>query len=134
MTTWTDEDLNRIGDAQELQLSSARPDGSLRPYVTMWVVRSGEDLYVRSAHGPANPWYRRARASGVGRIRAGGVERDVTFAEAAPTAHAAIDDAYHAKYDRYGPRIVGSVVGPQVEAVTVRLLPRGAARATGEPG
>src|SRR6185503_18528750 len=84
MTTWTKDELTRIGGAEELQLASVRPDGTLRPYVTMWVVRAGDDLYVRSAHGPTNPWYRRAKASGAGRIRAGGLERDVTFAEAAP--------------------------------------------------
>lgn len=124
MTTWNDEELRRIGDAEELELTSARSDGHLRPYVTMWVVPVGDELFVRSAHGPDNPWYRRAKASGFGRIRAGGIERDVTFGEAAPDAHAAIDSAYHAKYDRYGPTIVGSVVGPQAEAVTVRLVPR----------
>lgn len=125
MTNWTDEELSRVGEAEELRLASQRPDGTLRPYVTMWVVRVGDELYVRSAYGPNNPWYRRAKASGVGRIRAGGVERDVTFAEAdAGSVHDAIDAAYHAKYDRYGPRIVGTVVGPQAEAVTVRLVPR----------
>jgi hypothetical protein len=124
MTAWTSEELTRIGEAEELRLASARPDGTLRPYVTMWVVRVGDELYVRSAYGPRNPWYLRAKASGVGRIRAGGLERDVTFGEAAADAHAAIDAAYHAKYDRYGPRIVGSVVGPHAEAVTVRLTPR----------
>ena len=123
-TTWTDDDLRRIGDAEELQLASARTDGTLRPYVTMWVVRVDGELYVRSAYGPDNPWYRRALASGVGRIRAGGVERDVTFADAAGEAASAIDDAYHAKYDRHGPQIVGTVVGPQAAAVTIRLLPR----------
>ena len=121
--TWTDDECTRIGAAEELRLASRRPDGSLRPYVTMWVVRVGDDLYVRSAYGPDNPWYLRARASGTGRIRAGGLERDVTFSHAAPDVHAAIDAAYHAKYDRHGPRIVGTVVGPQVEAVTIRLLP-----------
>jgi hypothetical protein len=90
----------------------------------MWVVGIGDDLYVRSAYGSDNPWYRRAKASGRGRVRAGGVDRDVTFADAASDAHAAIDAAYHAKYDRYGPRIVGSVVGPDAEAVTIRLVPR----------
>jgi hypothetical protein len=100
MTTWTTDELTRIGDAEELQLASARPDGTLRRYVTMWGVRAGDELYVRSAYGPDNPWYRRATASGVGRIRAGGVERDVTFADAAPDAHAGVDAAYHAKYDR----------------------------------
>jgi|SRR5918996_5935412 hypothetical protein len=124
MTTWTDEELSRIAGAEELQLASARRDGTLRPYVTMWVVRAGDDLYVRSAYGPDNPWFRRAKASGTGRIRAGGLDRDVAFAEAAPDVHAALDAAYHAKYDRYGPQIVGTVVGPEAEAVTIKLAPR----------
>jgi hypothetical protein len=124
MTTWTEEELSRIGGAEELQLASARRDGTLRPYVTMWVVRAGDDLYVRSAYGPDNPWYRRARASGVGRIRAGGLERDVAFADGTPDVNAALDAAYHAKYDRYGPSIVGTVVGPEAGAVTLKLTPR----------
>jgi hypothetical protein len=124
VTTWTSDELDRIGAAEELKLASVRHDGTLRPYVTMWVVRSGDDLYVRSAYGPNNPWFRHAKASGAGRIRAGGLERDVTFAGPAPGVHAAIDAAYHSKYDRYGPRIVGSVVGPDAEAVTIKLVPR----------
>ena len=121
MTTWSPEELRRIGAAEELQLASWRPDGSLRPYVTMWVVRAGGDLYVRSAYGPDNPWYRRATVSGGGRIRAGGTERDVSFAQASLEVQGDIDAAYHAKYDRYGPRIVGSVTGPDAHRVTVRL-------------
>lgn len=124
MTAWTANELARIGRAEELRLTSTRPDGTLRPYVTMWVVRAGDDLYVRSAYGPDNPWYRRAVASRAGRISAGGLERDVTFADAAPDVHEDVDAAYHAKYDRYGPRIVGSVVGPAVRDVTLRLVPR----------
>jgi len=121
--TWTSEDLARIGDAEELQLASRRSDGSVGSYVTMWVVRAGDTLYVRSAGGPDRPWYQRAIASGAGRVRAGGIERDVTFADADSGAYAAIDDAYHAKYDRYGPNIVGSVVGPGAHPVTIRLTP-----------
>ena len=64
MTAWGEEDLGRIGDARELQLASVRPDGTLRPYVTMWVVRADDKLYVRSAYGPDDPWFRRAKASG----------------------------------------------------------------------
>ena len=123
MVTWSDDDLQHYGAAEELQLASRRGDGSLRPYVTMWVVRANDELYVRSAYGPDNPWYRRAKASGTGRIRAGGLERDVVFAEANPDAHAGIDAAYHTKYDRHGPRIVGTVVGPDAVHVTIRLLP-----------
>jgi len=61
---------------------------------------------------------------GTRRIRAGGIERDVTFNSADPTVHDAIDAAYHTKYDRYGPRIVGTVVGPDAADVTIRLIPR----------
>ena len=120
---WSEQELRRIGDAEEVQLASRRSDGTLRPYVTIWVVSAGGQLYVRSAHGPHTPWSRRAQASGVGRIRAGGIERDVRFAETASDVQDDIDAAYHAKYDRYGPQIVGSVTGPEAHRVTVRLQP-----------
>jgi hypothetical protein len=123
MTTWTAEELDRVGAADELQIASRRADGSLRPFVTIWVARVGDELFVRSAYGPGNPWFRRAQASGAGRIRAGGVERDVAFVEPPADVHEAVDAAYHAKYDRYGPKIVGTVVGPQVIATTLRLEP-----------
>jgi hypothetical protein len=123
VATWSEDELRRIGDADELEISSRRADGTLRPYVTIWAVRAGDDLYVRSAHGAGNGWYRRAKASGTGRIRAGGVERDVTFSDADPAASTGIDRAYHSKYDRYGPAIVGPVVGAAVAELTIRLLP-----------
>lgn len=82
MSDWEHSDLERIGDSTELQISSTRPDGTPRPFVTIWVVRAGDDLYVRSAYGRDNGWFRRARSSGTGRIRAGGVERDVAFVDA----------------------------------------------------
>lgn len=124
MQTWTEEELTRIGNAPELQIASLRSDGTLRPFVTIWVVRAGDDLYVRSAYGPNNGWFRRAQTSGSGRIRAGGLERDVTFAEAAPDAHPHIDAAYHAKYDQHGPAIVNTVVGDQAAGTTLRLATR----------
>jgi hypothetical protein len=124
MSAWTDDDLTRIGGAEELQIASQRSDGTLRPYVAIWVVRAKDGLYVRSAYGSNNPWFRRAKAAGAGRIRTGGIERDVTFAEAAPDRHGDIDQAYHAKYDRYGPAIVGAVTGARAAPVTIRLLPR----------
>jgi len=127
--TWTDDELRRVGAATELQIASRRRDGSLRPYVTIWTVRAGDHLYVRSAYGADNPWFRRATASGSGRIRAGDIERDVTFtpvSELDAATQAAVDAAYHAKYDRYGQQIVGSVTGAHAAPVTLRLVPQDA--------
>ena len=75
----------------------------------------------------ATPWYRRALRSGIGRIHAGGVDRAVTLTPvgaAESRIQEAVDAAYHAKYDRYGPRIVGSVVGKIAHQGTLRIDPR----------
>jgi hypothetical protein len=122
--SWTPAELDAVGDADELQISSLRSDGSLRPWVTIWVARSGDELYVRTAYGPDAAWYRHAKASGLGRIRAGGVERDVTFAEADEVAGETIDAAYQDKYGRYGKGVVSTVVGDKVHPLTIRLVPR----------
>jgi hypothetical protein len=119
---WTGEELQRIGGAPELRLAARRQDGSLRPFTTMWVVRAGDDLYVRSAGGPQRPWYRAAVASGTGRIQAGGVDAEVEFATAAPETNQEVDSQYRAKYDRYGPGIVGHVTGAAAHAVTICLI------------
>ena len=103
----------RVADVPTARCGPTSPCGSSA---------STDDLYVRSAGGPDRPWYRHALASRTGRIRAGGVEADVTFAQAADDAQTAIDAAYHAKYDRYGPGIVGSVVGRDAWRVTIRLI------------
>ncbi|GEK21772.1 DUF2255 family protein [Cellulomonas xylanilytica] len=124
MSAWSADALTAIGAADELRIASYRPDGTLRPAVPIWVVRVGDDVYIRSAYGPDNGWFRRARTSGSGRIAVPGLEQDVVFAEPAPDVHPALDAAYHAKYDRYGPGIVGTVVGPDVVPVTLRVLPR----------
>jgi hypothetical protein len=123
MATWPREELERIGASDEIGIASRRADGSLRPYVTIWVVRAGDELYVRSAYGAGNPWYRRALASGQGRIQAGGTEWDVSFTPAGPETGADLDAAYHAKYDRFGPQYVGPVTGPAVHGLAVRLEP-----------
>ncbi|MFI6681608.1 DUF2255 family protein, partial [Kribbella sp. NPDC050470] len=121
---WTPDELTRIGGATELKLASYRKDGTLRRYITMWTVAVGTSIYVRSAYGTDNPWFRRAVAAGRGRIRAGGVERDVDFTRltADDPLHTDIDTAYHTKYDRYGARLVATVTGDQATHTTIRLL------------
>lgn len=124
MTAWTEEQLARIGGADELRIASTREDGSLRPAVTIWVVRAGDALFVRSGFGRGNGWFRRALVTHEGRVEAGGVEADVRFEETAPDDQAGVDDAYHGKYDHYGARYVDPVTSAESRGATFRLLPR----------
>ena len=124
MTAWTRDELDRIGSADELRLTTVRPDGGLRAPVTIWVVRQGDDLYIRSYRGPGGSWFRHARERREGHIQAGGVDKDVTFADADHNLDDQIDAAYRATYRRYGSTYVNPMVAPQARATTIRLVPR----------
>ncbi len=124
MSAWTADELDKIGAADELQLRSVRRDGTLRDPVTIWVVRVGDDLYVRAVKGRTGPWFRGTQTRREGRISAGGVEKDVTFADGDPALNDQIDSAYRAKYRRYSARYVDPTVTPQARAATLKLVPR----------
>lgn len=125
MTTWSNNELNKIGNAEELQLTSLRGDGSMRSPVTMWVVRIGDDLFVRSVKGRQGPWFRGTQSRLEGRIQSGGVEKEVRFVdEADPAVNERIDAAYREKYRRYPKAYVDACLTPAARAATLRLVPR----------
>lgn len=70
MTTWTSDELNKIGVAEELKIASLRSDGTLRKPTIIWVVRVGDDLYVRSVNGRTSAWFRGVQTKYEGHIRA----------------------------------------------------------------
>ena len=123
MSAWSDDELTRVGGAEELELSSRRADGSLRRFIPIWVVRAGDGIYVRSAYGYENAWFQRALQAKSGRVRAGGSERDVSFEPPGLEIAGAVSDAYHAKYDHYGAKMVGTVVSPEAVRLTLRVVP-----------
>src|SRR3989441_2875010 len=89
MDTWTSDELRKIAAAEELELASLRRDGTLGDTVTIWVVRVGDDLYVRSWKGHNGAWFRATQERQTGQIKTGGAGKDVTFG---PEADAAIND------------------------------------------
>ncbi|MFG2988348.1 DUF2255 family protein [Streptomyces sp. NPDC048257] len=123
MADWNGTDLDKVASAEELDLASERANGTLRDPVTMWVVRSGDRLYVRSVKGPDGPWFRGTQSLHQGRIEAGGVRQDVTFHQADPGEYAGVDAAYREKYGRYT-SIVEHVLTDRARASTLRLEPR----------
>ena len=124
MTAWTTEELATIEAADELQIASRRRDGTLSSPRTIWVVRHGDDLYVRSVNGPTAAWYRAVRATQRGHVRAGSVEKDVAFVDVDGAVDDQIDAAYEAKYGRRYPTIVPSIVNEAARSATLRLVPR----------
>ena len=124
---WTSEELERVGSAEELEIAPVRADGTLGRRVPIWVVRAGDELYVRSWRGPNGRWFRAGRASRAAHIRAAGIDKEVELLDADERADDAVDDAYREKYGRY-PTYVEPMVSPQARTTTLRLVPR-----TGDP-
>jgi hypothetical protein len=125
MATWKSDELNKIGTAEELKIASLRGDGTLRKPVIIWVVRLGDDLYVRSVNGRTAAWFRGTQVRHEGRIQAGGIEKDVTFVEeTGPEINEQIDAAYRTKYRRYAASIIDSIVSPEARSASIKLVPR----------
>jgi len=125
MTIWARSDLEKIGAAIHLQLATFKKDGALRQPVTLWVVRVGDDLYMRSYRGRDGAWFRQIQRRPEGRISADGVTSDVTFADASSdeALNTEIDAAYHSKYHRYSATYVAPMIAPLARATTLKLVP-----------
>jgi hypothetical protein len=123
MSDWTAEELDRIGAADDVGITALGPDGTLRPFTTIWVVRVGDDLYVR----PIGPRRRLVLvgAATAPRVASGPAASPATsFQEPDDADHAAIDQAYQAKHSRYGSSYVDPMVSPNATAATLRLVAR----------
>jgi hypothetical protein len=122
-TAWTSDELRTIEAADELRIASLRRDGTLRSPTTIWVVRHGDDLYVRSVNGPDSGWYGGVQQRHQGHIEAAGVEKDVDFVDADHAIDDEVDGAYRAKYS-YFPTGLNHIVRPQARATTLELVLR----------
>ena len=122
MKQWTDKELDTLGAAGELEISSRRADGTLSPPVPIWAVRYDDDVYVRSVNGPSATWYRAAKRRGIGWIASEGIERDVSFLDSESNAEDTIDSAYR---DKYGAATSATqrITAPLARGTAIRLTP-----------
>jgi hypothetical protein len=124
VTGWRADELEKIETADELEIASLRSDGTLGSRRTIWVARVDDDLFVRSVNGRSSDWFRGTQRRHEGRIRAGGVEKDVAFVEADTDLEARIDDAFREKYGRYARGVVATTLTPLARSATLQLVPQ----------
>jgi hypothetical protein len=122
MSPWTEDELRRLSAAQELDIAPVRRNGELRRATPIWVVRVGDDVYVRAAYGANKGWHGVARTSRRARISANGISKDVTVEDADKAVLDRVDDAYRQKYGRYA-SIVDSINDADHRTTTLRLTP-----------
>jgi len=123
-TTWTFDELQRIGSSDELHIAAQRADGTLGRWVPIWVVCVGEQVYVRTWHRRDTGWFGHVLASGRAHVRVPGLAADVVVAdigEGAPAVRAGIDAAYRAKYSHYGSSSLDAMTTPAAAATTLQL-------------
>jgi hypothetical protein len=121
MTPWSPADARAIAAPEEVQLTTRRQDGTLRKPRTIWIVRDGDRVFVRSTNGRTADWFRAAITTGNGQVIAGGTTYDVSFRETEDGDLARVDAAYRAKYGRYA-AIVDHLeqAGPRAATLDVR--------------
>lgn len=122
-TTWTSDELAAIETTDELRLAPRRRDDSLATARTVWALRVGDDLFVRSVNGPSAAWYRGVQERHQGHVQAAGVGRDVVFEDAGSKLDDQIDAAYRSKYRRYAAGTLDRITSPQARSTTIRVRP-----------
>ena len=126
MAGWTQDELAAVGEAEELQMAPAQGDGTLRRATPIWVVRVGDQIFIRSYRGQNGRWFKAAQQNHEGEISAGGVRKRVRFIDTDDAeTQEAVDGAYRSKYGRYGARYVEPMVAEAARATTLALVPIG---------
>ncbi len=120
MSAWTDEELAAIAGANELTVAPLRDDGTRQSPRIVWVVRRGDDVYIRSVNGDEGAWFRSVQAHHAGHISAGGLEVDVSFEDADHDLDEGINEEYWRKYGRSS--AVERITSPKAQATTLRIV------------
>ena len=124
MTTWSEDELRKIAETDDLHISPFREDGVTYGTPTwIWSVVVDDALYVRGYNGQNSSWYRAAVQQQAGRISAAGMTKEVAFEAVEGPSNNRIDDAYRAKYG--GSPYLSPMIGARARAATVKITPRG---------
>jgi hypothetical protein len=123
MTAWSEDELNKIAEADDLHISPFREDGATYGTPTwIWSVAVEGALYVRAYNGQKSRWHQAAVRQKAGRIIAAGMRKDVAFEAVDGSINDGIDDAYRTKY-RSSPYLK-PMISAGARSATVKVVPR----------
>jgi hypothetical protein len=123
MSAWSNEELRKIAESDDLHISPFREDGKTYGTPTwIWSVTVDGALYVRGYNGQKSRWYNAAVRQKAGRIAAVGMTKEVAFERVDGPINDHIDDAYRRKYK--GSPYLAPMIGEQARSATVRITPR----------
>ena len=126
MTTWSQDELRKIAESDDLHIAPFREDGVTYGTPTwIWSVVVGDDLFVRAYNGETSRWYQAAMRQSAGRITAAGMTKEVTFEPVDGPINDRIDKAYRAKYR--SSEYLGPIIGSRARSATIKVMPREAA-------
>jgi hypothetical protein len=120
MARFDAETLRKLHDCKEVAIRTAKHPGST---VTIWVVVSSTDVFVRSVRGAKGRWYRDLATGGAATLEFNGEQVAV---QAVPTTDAlSIERASQEFLSKYrSSPYAASIVRPEVLETTLRLDPQ----------
>lgn len=121
VTDFDAKTLTGLRDAQEVVIrTDAHPDSA----VPIWIVVSGNEVFVRSVRGSKGRWYRDMAAGSAANLDLDG--RRIPIRASAATDSASVSQA-SAEYERkyQGSPWAASMVRDEVLSTTLRLHPTG---------
>lgn len=123
MAEWTEDELKKISETDDLHISPFREDGKTYGTPTLiWSVVVGKDLFVRAYHGQTSSWYKAALNQAGGRIVAAGITKEVTFEPIEGSLNDDIDNAYRMKYK--GDPYLNPMIGKRARSATIKIIPK----------
>ena len=124
MANWSEDELRRLAETDDLHISPFRGDGTTYGTPTwIWSVVVDGELFVRAYNGQNSSWYQSAIAQKAGRITAAGIAKEVSFESVDGPINDRIDEAYRTKYKKSP--YVNPMIGNRARSATVKVTPRG---------
>jgi len=121
--TWSEDELRKIAETDDLHISVFREDGKTYGTPTwIWSVVVDGALYVRSYNGKNGRWYQSALKQKAGRISAAGIAKEVSLEPVSGSINDSIDDAYRSKYA--SSPYLKPMISSRARDATLRVVPR----------